>query len=131
MSAYKIKQVVRIIDLNTQQLNKSKIAKILRETKFQSIQHQESTIVVINNEINLGLYSIKLSFQHSKVDVKKERLREYGKFDIRIFYKNQEIKVLKDPMFKTQAWIREPICINELIEAINYCARLDRLNAYS
>lgn len=142
MSASKIKHEFRtIIDLNhsNRNLTKHKIYKMIKEVNVV-LQEQGIYPTYIDNQINIGVYTIRLILNRNcaKCD-SPNKLKDYGNFSIKIYenYKTGllELDINKYSLFKEQNWIRknqeDSLCIKDLISAILFCNRLDRLKIFN
>src|ERR1700679_3654543 len=109
-----------ILDFSDERVTKSHVRSQLRETEIPEAEWNNQTITYINNQIQVGMYTILLVFPDSSNAIEtgnlRHRLREYGSFLIRISENDplddngrkydflQEIDVTKDRRFRSRAW---------------------------
>lgn len=141
MSANKVKHEFRtILNLKSDMLSRHKIQKILRDTKVTSQEFTGSTATFIDNQIDMGVYIIRLEFNHFKITQNNpDKLRDYGHFGVRL-YENcrgvlTEVNLRKHSIFREQKWVKRntdnALRIPDLVEAIFLCGRLERLKAFN
>lgn len=141
MSANKVKHEFRtILNLGSDMLSKHKIQKILRDTKVTSKELNGSIATAIDNQIDIGMYLIRLQLNHFKIEQNNpDKLRDYGRFGIRV-YENckgilTEVNLRKHSIFKDREWAKRnfngALRISDLVEAIFLCGRLERLKAFN
>lgn len=137
MSAIKSEHEFRtIINIKSNKISEYKVKKILRETNVLSWESTAQKFTSIDNQIDIGIYRISLIL-NDKPFAKK--LKDYGKFTIRIFElypgTETEIDLRKDYRFKKYEWIRKnecgSFCINDLVKAILDCHKLDSLKIFN
>lgn len=140
MSASKIKHEFRTVLHVNYKLTKTKVVKLLRDTDILLIEENGPTAVYIDNQIDIGMYIIRLLLNRNYIKRSNpQRLRDYGEFNIRIYEKNRsnliEIDIFKNSLFSDLDWVQrnenKSLKINDLIAAIIYCNRLDRLKAFN
>lgn len=141
MSANKVKHEFRtILNLGSDILSKHKIQKILRDTRVTSKEFTGNTATCIENQINMGVYLIRLEFNHFKITQNNpDKLRDYGRFSIRLYENLRgaliEVNLEKHSIFKDRKWVKRNLDgglrISDLVEAIHLCGRLERLKAFN
>lgn len=137
MTIIKVKSEHKIIlDISNKIYSKNKLKGTL---KTLQIIHEETSghnVTMYVNEIKIGIYTIVLYLPYDS-SPKWNRLKDFGDFEISIFERSIPtcINLAKDNRFKQQYWVNKnffgKLRIKHLIDAIIYCQRLDRLNAFS
>lgn len=148
MTAIKSRIAFRtILDFSNENVTKSLVRRELRETNVPEAELNDQTITYINNQIQVGMYTILLVFPDSSQSIEegnlRSRLREYGDFLIRISENSpvmdqgkkydflQEIDITRDRRFRTQRWSHySTFNMTDLTEVIMYCHRLDSVKAF-
>lgn len=134
MTASRVKHESKtILDLSKERLSKNKVIKLLRETEIKTSVDDPGTY--IDNDVRVGIYSIKLLLSPGN----GPRLKNYGRFGIRLYEIKrdgpQEIYIEKDPNFKSNDWVKRnakyELRTNDLVSAILYCKRLDKLKLFN
>lgn len=127
------REVNTILDFSDPNISKNKIKEAVRFLKIVNVTVGKDNLTIFDNFVKVGSYNIKLVLQEN-YDNTPKKLSEYGKFQIRIFENNKEIKLQNDYRFKKQNWIKLNIChnlkIKYLIETIIYCQRLNNIKAF-
>lgn len=134
MTASKVRHESRtILDLSKGRLSKNKVIKLLRETEV--LTSTDDSSIYIDNDVRVGIYSIKLLLNSGN----GPKLKNYGRFGIRLYEikrdGQQEIMIEKDPNFKSNDWVKRnakyELRTNDLVSAILYCKRLDKLKLFN
>lgn len=143
MSLVKGKQEFRtILDFSKDKLSKNRIKNALRKVEvLERVQNKDSnTISFIENDIVVGMYQIRLSFDYLDADRTRTRLREYGGFRIAVYERHrktniiQNINLLADKRFKNQYWASlnsgYNLRIKNLIDIVMFVSRLNNLKMF-
>jgi hypothetical protein len=143
MSLIKGKQEFRtILDFSTSDISKNRIKQSLRQTEvLELIQHEGSSVyTLIENDIIVGMYQIRLFFNHRECTQSRTRLREYGGFRIAIYERNrkgtvlQNINLNKDSRFKNESWVtlnnNHNLHSKDLVDIIMLLQRLNNLKMF-
>lgn len=130
MTASKVRHESKVIlDLSKERLSKNKVYKLLRETEILTLSQDRS--VYINNSVKVGVYNIRLILN----GYQGTRLKNYGKFGIRLYQGIKEVNLRKDCNFKDNDWAKKnsdfSLNTSDLVSAILYCKRLDRLHIFN
>lgn len=137
MSAVKVKHESRtILNLSQNVLSYSGVEKILRDTKVSCFERLGNVCLSIDNQINIGMYTIRLELSRKEA---AEKLRDYGRFSIRIFENGRdglrEVNLKKHEIFRERSWVQrnqeEQFRISDLVEVILLCRRLHNLRAFN
>ena len=143
MSLVKGKQEFRTIwDFSFNKISKNRIKQSLRQAEvLEVIQQEESSICTfVENDIIVGMYQIRLFFNHREVGQHRTRLRDYGGFRIAIYERTRKGTVLhninlnKDSRFKHETWIDLNkdcnVRIKNLVDIIILLQRLNSLRMF-
>lgn len=143
MSLVKGKQEFRtILDFSFNKISKNRIKQSLRQAEvLEVIQQEESSICTfVENDIIVGMYQIRLFFNHREVGQHRTRLRDYGGFRIAIYERTRKGTVLhninlnKDSRFKHETWIDLNkdcnVRIKNLVDIIILLQRLNSLRMF-
>ena len=125
-----------ILDFSKQKISKTKVKRALSRADVIEIERDagNNSYNFIENEINVGMYQIRLSF-YSLSTEKRTKLKEYGGFSVVLYEKLREnkryIDLSYDERFKDQYWVKPnkdyKIRMKNLIDIIMYTQRLDKL----
>jgi hypothetical protein len=122
-----------ILDFSDSKISKNKIRKSLRLLRIKNVYCNKNNLTIYDNFVKVGTYNIKLVL-HENYDNKPKRLRDFGRFQIRLFDQNKEIILNKDYRFKKQTWIKSnthhSLTIRNLIDTIIYCNKLYKLKIF-
>lgn len=138
MSVSRVKHENKVIlDFSDCRISKNSITQSLRDVEVLGTYHDDKTLdTIIDNEIKIGMYSIVLLLNSSTLNFNVRHLRQCGPLTIRLYENStgREINLNKDYRFKTQNWAKKnfegQIKIKDLIEAIIYCNRLDKMKSF-
>lgn len=130
MTAIKIQNKVTL-DFSNKKVTKHSIRQALRYTEMYYMDPLDKG-KTIYNIIKVGIYNIHLIFDPSKIETGFNKLRNYGKFTIFISDKKSKIDLNHDSKFNNQYWIKNisHLRINNLIDVILYCNRIDKLKLF-
>jgi hypothetical protein len=141
MSLVKGRQEFRtILDFSKEKLSKNKIKTALRQVEVLEYARGQDSTLFIENNIKIGMYNIRLLFSSCDADKNRNRLKEYGGFQVAIYERNrkcniiQNINLLKDKRFKNQYWTNlnngYNIRMKNLIDIIIFTERLNKLRMF-
>lgn len=143
MSLVKGKQEFRtILDFSEGKLSKNKVKNALRKAEVLEMVRLENsnTYCLIENDIRVGMYQIRLSFSTMDSSCTRSKLREYGGFRVNIYERNrkgntiQYINLAKDKRFHYQKWTKlnhdYSVRIKNLVDIIMYVSRLNQLKMF-
>lgn len=141
MSLIKGKQEFRtILDFSKGKVSKNMVKRALRSVEVHELVQlpQSESFTFVENDINVGMYRIRLFF--SSVDASRTRthLRQYGGFKIAIYENNgkllRNINIENDRRFKHQYWVKTnrdySIRMKTLTDVIMYLKRLNNLKMF-
>lgn len=140
MSAIQIKQETKTILNFNDKLSKRNIYNSFKEIDFVSSYYSDEDkpkcLVLVNNDINVGMYKIRVSLLDILSDNKK--LYQHKNFKIAIFENSnklkKEINLKKDLRFKFYKWGQANdawhLSIKDLVNVIYLCSKLDDLKSY-
>lgn len=148
MTVSRINQEYRtILDFSKDKISKNFIQQALRQIEVLdfNIKKEESptqTVTVINNDIKIGMFVVRLVLRDGFIRKSKftaQKLRSYGKFHIKIYEQSvrstNELNLTEHTLFKDQQWVdksqNNELGIKDLVDAISYCSRLNRLRMFS
>jgi hypothetical protein len=122
-----------ILDFSEPKTSKNKIKESLRSLNIVYARCYKNNLTIFDNHIKVGNYSIKLVL-NDRYDCQPKKLREFGRFQIRLFEQDKEINISKDYRFKKQQWIKDNINhqlkIKDLVDTIIYCGKLNKLKLF-
>lgn len=149
MTAVKSKIEFRtVLDFPSEEpLSRNRVQTKLRAAEVTDAELAPHSITYINNQIKVGMYTIRLVFPDSSEAIDggdiRHRLNQYGAFIIRISENNpvnsgddkydflQEIDITKDRRFKCQPWAHNMLFnMGDLVNVIIHCHRLDKLKVF-
>lgn len=141
MALIKGKQEFRtILDFSKEKISKNKVKHAIREAEVRElVQLKDSnTHTFVENEIKIGMYSIRLFFSSIDSSRDRSRLKEYGGFRVAIYEcKNnvfRNINLSTDRRFKQQYWLNlnehYSIRMKNLTDIIMFIKRLDNLKIF-
>lgn len=141
MSLIKGKQEFRtILDFSKDKLSKNMIKQALRGVEVHEVSFlpESNTYTFVENEIRVGMYTIRLLFSSVSAETRTQ-LKEYGGFRVAIYeHKNKSLKNInldKCKLFKGQYWLSlndgYDIRMNNLTDIIMHLKRLDNLKIFS
>jgi hypothetical protein len=143
MSLVKGKQEFRtILDFSEGKLSKNKVKNALRKVEVRELVRLENsnTLCLVENDIRVGMYQIRLSFSSFDSTHTRSKLREYGGFRVNIYERNrkgntiQYINLSRDKRFHHQKWAKlnhdYAIRIKNLVDIIVYVSRLNQLKMF-
>ena len=122
-----------ILDFTDSKITKNKIRESLRLLRIKNVYCNKSNLTIYDNFVKVGTYNIKLVLQEN-YDNKPKKLKDFGRFQIRLFDQGKEVILDKDYRFKKQLWIKSNInhglTISNLIDTIIYCNKLHKLKIF-
>jgi hypothetical protein len=119
----------KILDFSQEKISKSFVKRTLKSTKFNCIERRVGVSALIFNHITVGMYSIQLileargGLKNFSAYIKDNPAPHQGFINIR-----------KDSRFNNQYWstlIQDcKLNVDNLVDIIMYCHRLDRLKTF-
>ena len=127
-----------ILDVSERKkVSKNFVRETLRKAEVLQFTCHEDMVQVIHNEIKIGMYTMYLDFADRDLDHPRHKLREYGGVGLWIYDdKSGEpiYRLDKDDRFKNQHWTAaarfHKMHLNDLVDAIIYCSKLNKLKAF-
>jgi hypothetical protein len=131
-----------ILDFSKGEISKNMIKNALRSVEVLEVVRlkDSNTITFVENDIIVGMYQIRLIFDHLDANRNRTKLREYGMFRIAVFersYKTNSIhniNLLTDRRFKDQYWSKlnrgYDLRIQNLVDIIMFVKRLNNLKLF-
>jgi hypothetical protein len=127
------RQTNTILDFSGNETSRNKIRESLRLIKISNVSSQKNNLTIFDNVVKVGTYNIKLVLQED-YDNSPKKLKEFGRFQVRLFEFDKEINLKRDYRFKKQKWVKSNLDsglkIKELIDTIFYCNRLHKLKLF-
>lgn len=140
MSAIKCKHECKtLLDFSdTKRVSKNLVKQSLRKAEMPSYHSCDNELIHTDYDIIVGMYRIRLKLFLSDQNKSKTKLKDYGSFYIEVSEPYEEpgrrkiIWTESDRRFKSQNWScrRNNMRINDLVNAIIYCNRLNNLKAF-
>jgi hypothetical protein len=141
MSLVKSKQEFRtILDFSKGKLSKNKIKNSLREAEVLEYTQHGDAISFVTNDIQIGMYQIRLCFYSVNAEQSRNRLKEYGGFRVAIYERHrrsnaiQHINLDKDKRFNGQYWTKinkgYNLRMKHLVDIIMFTNRLNKLKMF-
>ena len=127
------RQTHTILDFSDPNISKNKIKESLRILNIVHTCFNKKQLTIFDNFIKVGAYNIKLVL-HENYDSKPKKLKQFGRFQIRLFEQEKEINLIKDYRFKGQSWVKDntnhQLKIRDLVNGIVYCSKLNKLKLF-
>lgn len=143
MSLIKGKQEFRtILDFSKSKISKNFVKQSLREAEVREVVclPETNTYTFVENEIKVGMYQLRLSFESVDSINNRTKLKDYGGFNVAIYERNRKGNILKninlekDKRFKDQYWVEDSknynIRIKNLVDVVMHLERLNQLKLF-
>lgn len=143
MSLIKGKQEFRtILDFSKGKVSKNHIKRSLRKVEVREVVKlpESNTFTFVENNITVGMYQLRLSFQSVDSFNDRTKLKEYGGFRIAVYERNRKANILKninldkDKRFCNQYWLDSNknygLRINNLVDIIMHLSKLNNLKMF-
>ena len=142
MCLVKAKQEYRtILDFSWQKrVSKNLVRQSLRKAEISDFRRDSGSIYILDNEIKVGMYRIKLLFSSLDSSRPRQRLREYKGVGIAILegsdpYSYESISIDKDKRFCYKNWllpsVNYSLRLNDLVDVIVHCSKLNKLKVFN
>lgn len=143
MSAISIKHEFRTvleIPASNRKITRTGIQRMVRQTEFLVKETKTQKSIYIDNQITIGTYTIRLLLSETAAKCPEpHHLSDYNGFAMRVFQTGRdgqvEVKMIKNSLFEDQTWVQRnaefDLRITDLISAIVFFMRLDRLKAFN
>lgn len=133
MSVFKVKHEYRkILDFSDGKVSKNSIKQSLRQVDVKyCAQNVNGYITIFDNAIKVGMYSIILKL-NSDFGEENSTLKQYKKVNVLVCESrtSNEINIQNDNRFSYKSWNEEHTSVDELVDLINHCKRLDDMRVF-
>lgn len=129
-----------VLDFSKDHVSKDLVRRALCRTEIIGLcQQKPGNITFIDNDIKIGMYTIRLDFSEIHPGDGHKHLRDYGGFKVKIFENSSpevsaEINLNKDKRFSKQYWTNlnknYNLLTKNLIDIILHCSRLNNLRVF-
>lgn len=132
-----------ILDVSRRpRVSKNYVKNALRKADVLELQPVGSSLNMVENDIRVGMYCIKLIFADMDSSRPRQRLRQYGSFKVTIFEGREGddqsfryVPLQSDYRFKGQYWVplvsQYKLRMHMLVDIIIHCAKLNKLKAFN
>lgn len=132
-----------ILDVSRRpRVSKNYVVNALRKADVLELQPAGSSLNMVENDIRIGMYRIKLCFADMDSSRPRQRLRQYGGFKVTIFEGKEGdeqsykyIPIHSDRRFHGQYWLssvsKYNVRMKTLVDIVMHCARLNKLKAFN
>ncbi len=138
MTAIRSQEELRtVLDFSCGKSSRNKIKQALDNCYLASLEENEENVVTLYlNTIKVGMYTIEIRLPYDLEGPRK--LKEFKDFEIAVYDspepKAKAIDLKRDSRFRFQEWVEYNsfgnFKVKHLVEAVNYCKRLDKLKAF-
>lgn len=128
-----------VLDFSKDHVSKNLVRRALCQTEILDLCRKAGNITFIDNDIKVGMYTIRLGFSEVHPGDNRKHLRDYGGFKVKIFESGSpemsaEINLNKDKRFSKQYWTglnkNYNLLTKNLIDIILHCSRLNDLRVF-
>lgn len=132
MSVFKSKYEARVIlDFSDGKVSKSSIKQSLNQAEVKYCTKPTNGLVTFfNNDIKVGMYSIRLSLNNNDLNYTSTKLRQYKRVSVQVTEKLQVIDIKSDTRFSYLNYNIDNVSIQDLTDLIHHCKRLDDMRGF-
>lgn len=129
MSAKRVNLISKtILDFSNPKLSKNYIYNNIKKADILDYEQADfNDLVFIDNEISVGLFTIKLEFYSLDSETVRRRLRQYGKFRVKVYDKSG---LTKDDIFSKYLTDKYNMTIKSLVDLIYLCHKITQLKCF-